>query len=243
MSQIVTAIDTEIEEAERLHDDLRDQLTAAELRVSGLRQLREGAVALNGGVPAASKPKPAQAKPKASKRRSSAKRKTPASGTSSKAEGGGTSMAPSAEDRAKSTALADERQAKVIAYVREHGEIRPKQAAKLLGVSPENASGILTRMVRLGSTPLRRYEIEPGNPSKGVAYRLEMAPSNSEGAKTSVEQRVLDEVKAAQPIDEVTLAFHASMSTNEARSVATGLVRRGVLKSRKEEGTTLYEVA
>lgn len=231
MSQIVDAIDAEIEEAERV-------LTAAELRVSSLRELREGAIALNGGPPAAAKEKPSAAKPKQRKRAVKAKVSPPVRKSQAPP-----AEAPAQHERGKRSALAEERHAKVLAFVREHDEIRPAQAADLLGMSETNAATFLRGMVTHGRTPLRRYELEPGNPRKGVTYRLEIAPSNGEGAKTAVEQRVLDAVKAAQPIDEGTLAFHAAISVNDLRSVATGLVRRGVLTCRKEENVKLYEVA
>lgn len=263
MSTIIEAIDAEISNVEQEHNELRDRLTAAELRISGLRELREGAVSLNGGSPPASDPpKPRQqrkrraksstAKPKdkavdelrsagsPAERRKIVKRVE--SEIEEKLGGGGT---PTDEEREQRTAVASERQADVLAFVKENGEINADQAAELLGISKATARTFLRNMASHGRTALRSYEVEPETPRRGrkpIVYRLEMAPADDSGAKTNVERRVLDEVRKNAPIDEGTLAFNASLSLTDLRSVVAGLVRRKVLKRWEEEGTTLFGV-
>lgn len=147
------------------------------------------------------------------------------------------------EDRAKRSSDAEADQRKVLAFVREHGEITYAQAAELLGCSHDTARRRLLSIVRttdLKSATGTRAPGEHGRPP--VVFRLNATGSTTDdGPKTSVERRVVDSVTTDGPIDEGTLAFNCNLSITDCRSVTSGLVRRGVLTKREEEGVTLFE--
>lgn len=240
MSQIVDAIDAELKVVNDRIQSLRDEFDEVNLRASELLKLREGAVALNGGPPAAApKPKPAATKPKQRKPRATKPKASPPATDRQEPS------PQTTEERAGRRVETMERDKRVLDFVRERGEVKVGDVAELLGVSEFTARDVLNSLAAFGKTGLRKYPGERG-PQGGrppMVYRLEIAPTNGEGAKTKVEQRVVDAVREGQPIDEGTLAFHASISVNDLRSVATGLVRRGVLTCRREEDVKLYEVA
>lgn len=223
MSQIVTAIDAELEEVE-------ESLTRAEAEVKvltdrrhGLAKLRISAVELNGGAPP--KPKPAPKRKPA--------KQAPAPAVSD------TERQPRAADREADNA-------KILAHVREHGEITVAQTMELLGVHKTTAYQRLQRLCR--DTDLKVYDGKRPEGAVGrvpKVYRLNAtgtSAADSDGPKTSVEHRVVDSVTTDGPIDEGTLAFSCNLSITDCRSVTSGLVRRGVLTKRVEEGVTLFEV-
>jgi hypothetical protein len=234
MSQIVEAIDAELE-AEDVHlDDLRTAVGRAEHRIEELRKLREQAASLNGGgAPAASaEPKP---KPKGTRAKKPPKAKPQPAEHEPKL--------PTAAERDARGEAAKEDRRKVLGFVREHGEISYAQAAELLGVSIDTAKKRLVRIARNSELKLetgkRPEGAKHGRPPK--VYRLEAsAPADDDGAKTSVERRVVEAVRRHGPIDKGTLAFRANLSITDLGSVAAGLVRRGVLKSWEEDGVRLY---
>lgn len=245
MSKIVEAIDAEIEGTRARHAEVSAELEDLELRIAKLGILREGAAELNGGVPlrdleqdssteASTDPTPPSP--------AEEPEPDPQPPTRNRPPETSTAAPVTDEERKGRTSLANERHAKVMAYVREHGEITSGQAAELLGMSGTNASTLLKRLIR--QSDLERFQIKPGNPKGGFVYRLNATGSTSDdGPKTAVEKRVVDAVAAAGPIDEGTLAFNASLSLSDCRSVTSGLVRRNVLRKLEEEGVTLFEVA
>lgn len=241
MNEILTAIDAELEERERERTEAADRLAATESRITDLGKLRDDAKALaDGEAPTVPAPAKTARKPRIA-RSSEPTAPTPAPKTPLLRNG---TPKVTDEERRQRGANAEERDRQVIAFVRKHGEIRPAQAAEIFGVTPSRATTILSSMCSHRQTGLRRYELVPGSPRKGVAYRLEIAPANDSGAKTKVEQRVVDAVQAAQPspIDETTLTLDAQLSITDLRTVAAGLVRRGVLTRKSEEGTVLFDL-
>jgi hypothetical protein len=144
------------------------------------------------------------------------------------------------EDREERRDKATDREKVVLGYVRKNGSIDAGQAGELLGLTPEGARLVLQKLS--SRTPLQRFELVPGSPRQGVEWRLTASKGADDGPKTSVEVRVVDSVTTDGPIDEGTLAFNCNLSITDCRSVTSGLVRRGVLSKREEEGVTLFEV-
>lgn len=170
-------------------DWLHSEEQKVEERIAALDQLRQGAVALNGAGPASDSPATIEApKPEA-------KAKPKKQAAPKKATGGGKSAGPSAAVQKARGEAATEQQRKVLAYVREHGEITYAQAAKLLGVSLNTAKKKLIAIARSSDlkaeTGKRPEGVKVGRPPK--VYRLEATAmtTDDDGAKTSVERRVV----------------------------------------------------
>lgn len=189
MNAIVEAIDAEIETHSTRLAELHSEEQKVEERIAALDQLRQGAVALNGAGPASDSPATIEApKPEA-------KAKPKKQAAPKKATGGGKSAGPSAAVQKARGEAATEQQRKVLAYVREHGEITYAQAAKLLGVSLNTAKKKLIAIARSSDlkaeTGKRPEGVKVGRPPK--VYRLEATAmtTDDDGAKTSVERRVV----------------------------------------------------
>lgn len=219
MSQIVTAIDAELTELDEQLAEAENAVRTLTDRKHGLAKLRLEAVELNGGPPPARAEKAkVKAKPK----------KAPAPQVSD-------------GDREARHLKAEDAKRRVLAFVRKHGQISAPECAELLDISVASAAERLRRYSSTTElTPFDGERTGRGRPPK--LYRIEFS-TPKDGPKTQVEERVVDSVTTDGPIDEGTLAFNCNLSITDCRSVTSGLVRRGVLTKREEEGVTLFEVA
>lgn len=256
MGAIVEAIDQElgavngelevVRGREQELDGYRQRLEAAKAELNGQETLLEpiGKTVLDRAREEArdksrrARSRPTPGAPKGTKVRSS--RKPPPSRESEPV------ASQSEATRSGAAAAATARSERVVAFVREHPGCTQTEIREHFDIPKGTIGGVMLRLVRTGGA-LRTEEGEPG-PHGGRPQRLyyarehDMAPSDTDGAKTAPERRIVDalgsirltaaEIKKSTGIDQLHLG-----------SMLMALVRRGVLVRENEDGVPLYGVA
>lgn len=198
-------------EAEQALEDAREILAGAEADIARLRAAAEalGEVELPGA-----KPKEGQGAADPPRRRSRPgppKTSTPA--------------APTPAARAKRSAAATELAGRVLGHVRANPGCSGTDVAAALGAGQPEVSKVLVRLSREGK--IRREK--DGRGKANYPAEAEASTADGDGARTGMERSVVEACRASGGSTDEQIAEAAGIQKHVARSIASTLVRRGVL--------------